>query len=145
VEPGIKGGNFTLSPSVEASNFQHKGEVLNSLEAGAKWSNTPGTVRLNATVYHYIYKNYQAFALINNIPQVVNSDATATGAELEAFLRPAPHFNVNLGATWETSKVDQVRTTGSQYLSVLVPGAPPRTIASIRARAITCALIRKSR
>jgi iron complex outermembrane receptor protein len=119
--------------------------VLNSLEAGAKWSNTPGTVRLNATVYHYIYKNYQAFALINNIPQVVNSDATATGAELEAFLRPAPHFNVNLGATWETSKVDQVRTTGSQYLSVLVPGAPPRTIASIRARAITCALIRKSR
>lgn len=121
---GIKGGNFTLSPSVEASNFQHKGEVLNSLEAGAKWSNTPGTVRLNATVYHYIYKNYQAFALINNIPQVVNSDATATGAELEAFLRPAPHFNVNLGATWETSKVDQVRTTGSQYLSVLVPGAP---------------------
>jgi iron complex outermembrane receptor protein len=38
---GIKGGNFTLSPSVEASNFQHKGEVLNSLEAGAKWSNTP--------------------------------------------------------------------------------------------------------
>jgi iron complex outermembrane recepter protein len=122
---GIKGGNFTLNPSVQASNFQHKGEVLNSLEAGAKWSNDAKTLRLNATVYHYIYKNYQAFALIDNIPQVVNSNATATGAELEAFLRPAPHFNVNLGATWETSKVDQVQTTGSEYLSVLVPGSTP--------------------
>ncbi|WP_245654120.1 TonB-dependent receptor [Novosphingobium rosa] len=122
---GIKGGNFTLNPSVQASNFQHKGEVLNALEAGAKWSNDTKTVRVNATVYHYIYNNYQAFALINNIPQVVNSNATATGAELETFLRPAPHFNINLGATWETSKVNNVQTTGTEYLSVLVPGSTP--------------------
>jgi iron complex outermembrane receptor protein len=30
---------------------------------------------------------------------------------------------VNLGATWETSKVKSVATAGSEYLSVLVPGA----------------------
>ena len=120
---GIKGGNFNLSPSVTADNFQNRGEVLNALEAGVKWQNPEHTVRLNGTVYHYIYKNYQAFALIDNVPQVVNSDATATGAEIEAYVRPLPHFNINMGATWETSKVDNVQTTGSEYLSVLVPGA----------------------
>jgi iron complex outermembrane receptor protein len=121
---GIKGGNFSLSPSVNAANFQHLGETLNAIEAGVKWSNAARTIRFSGTAYHYIYKNYQAFALIDDIPQVVNSNATATGAELEAFLTPAKHFNVNLGATWETSKVDSVETTGSEYLSVLVPGSP---------------------
>lgn len=121
---GIKGGNFTLSPVVDAANFQHRGETLNSFELGAKWANADKTVRLAATAYHYIYDNYQAFAIINFVPQVRNSDARATGMEIEAFLRPAPHFNVNLGATWETSKVDFVSTAGTAVLNVLVPGAP---------------------
>jgi iron complex outermembrane recepter protein len=119
---GIKGGNFTLNPNVTPQNFQHKGEVLNALEAGAKWANDSKTIRANATVYHYIYKNYQVFALLGGTPQVGNSDATATGAELETFLTPAPHFNVNLGATWETSKVDSVKTVGSETFAA-VPGA----------------------
>lgn len=121
---GIKGGNFTLSPVVDVANFQHGGETLNSFELGAKWANADKTVRLAATAYHYIYDNYQAFAIINFVPQVRNSDARATGVEIEAFLRPAPHFNVNLGATWETSKVDFVSTAGTAVLGVLVPGAP---------------------
>ncbi|WP_292959952.1 TonB-dependent receptor [Novosphingobium sp. UBA1939] len=120
---GIKGGNFTLSPAIDASTFQHKAETLNAFEGGIKWSNDSKTIRANATVFHYSYKNYQAFALIANVPQVRNSDATATGAEFEAWIRPVPHFNVNLGATWETSKVKSVATAGSEYLSVLVPGA----------------------
>lgn len=120
---GIKGGNFTLSPVVDAANFQHGGETLNSFELGAKWANADKSVRLSATAWHYIYEDYQAFAIINFVPQVRNSDATATGVEVEAFLRPAPHFNVNLGATWETSEVDFVSTAGTAVLNVLVPGA----------------------
>ena len=109
---------------VNAANFQHRGETLNSFELGAKWANADRTVRLSATAFHYIYNDYQAFAIINFVPQVRNSDAHATGMEIEAFLRPLPHFNVNLGATWETSKVDFVSTAGTAVLGVLVPGAP---------------------
>jgi iron complex outermembrane receptor protein len=120
---GIKGGNFTLNPNVTASTFQHKPETLNSIEVGVKWANPDHTIRANATAYHYIYHDYQTFALIGGVPQVGNSNAHATGAELEMFLQPDKHLNINLGATWETSYVDTVQATGSQYLSVLVPGA----------------------
>ena len=121
---GIKGGNFTLNANIDASDFQHKSETLNSLEAGFKWSDSSHRLRLNGTLYHYMYQNYQTFALISGVPQVGNSNATATGAELEAYLKPTDHLNVNLGATWETSKVDAVQAAGSQYLSVLAPGTP---------------------
>ncbi|MFM2371463.1 MAG: hypothetical protein RIS85_1185 [Pseudomonadota bacterium] len=120
---GIKGGNFTLNGYVTAQTFQHRPETLNSFEAGVKWSNPSRTVRVNATAYHYIYDDYQAFALIGGVPQVGNSDARATGLELETFFQPSDHLNINLGATWEKTRVDTVQTAGSQFLSVLVPGA----------------------
>lgn len=88
-----------------------------------KWANPSRSMRVNATVFHYIYNDYQTFALIGGVPQVGNSNARATGAEIETFFEPNKHINVNLGATWETSKVDSVDAAGSQYLSVLVPGA----------------------
>ncbi|MGC6328573.1 TonB-dependent receptor [Rhizorhabdus sp. FW153] len=120
---GIKGGNFTLNGYVTAQTFQHRPETLNSFEAGVKWSNPSRSLRVNATAYHYIYSDYQAFALIGGVPQVGNSDANATGVELETFFQPSDRFNVNLGATWERTHVDTVQTAGSQFLSVLVPGA----------------------
>ncbi|MFY7837396.1 MAG: TonB-dependent receptor [Novosphingobium sp.] len=120
---GIKGGNFTLNGYVTAQTFQHRPETLNSFEAGVKWSNPSRTLRVNATAYHYIYDDYQAFALIGGVPQVGNSNANATGLELETFFQPSERFNLNLGATWERTHVDTVQTAGSQFLSVLVPGA----------------------
>ncbi|MEJ2456991.1 MAG: hypothetical protein P8Y58_02130 [Novosphingobium sp.] len=81
------------------------------------------TIRANATIYHYIYNDYQTFALIGGVPQVGNSNAHATGAELETFFQPNDHININLGGTWETSHVDEVQAAGSQFLSVQVPGA----------------------
>ncbi len=120
---GIKGGNFTLNANVTAQTFQHRPETLNSFEAGVKWSNPSRSVRINATAYHYIYNDYQAFALISGVPQVGNSDANATGVEIETFFQPSDRFNVNIGATWERSHVNSVETAGSQFLSVLVPGA----------------------
>lgn len=120
---GIKGGNFTLNGYVTAQTFQHRPETLNSFEAGIKWSNPSRSVRVNATAYHYIYNDYQAFALIGGVPQVGNSDANATGLEVETFFQPTEHFNINLGGTWERTHVDTVQTAGSQFLSVLVPGS----------------------
>lgn len=121
---GIKGGNWTLAPTVTADLFQHKPETLHSFELGAKLSTPNQKLRVNGTLFHYIYEDYQAFAMIGGTPQVSNSDALATGAELEVNWEPVRHLNMMLGGTWETSKVKTVRAAGQQIGPELFPGAP---------------------
>jgi len=121
---GIKGGNWTLSADVTPASFRHNPERLNSFEGGVKWASADRKLRLNLTGYHYIYDQYQAFSVLGGLPQVNNSNARATGAELEAFLQPSRHFNANFGATWETTRVDQVQGPGSQFGPEFFAGAP---------------------
>lgn len=123
---GIKGGNWSLSSSIltQPENFRHRPETLNSLEAGFKTSLLGRTLRLNGTVYHYIYDDYQAFSLAGGVPHVYNSNAHATGAELEAFWSPSRNFDAVLGGSWETSSVDSVPATDVQFGPELFPGAP---------------------
>ncbi len=121
---GIKGGNWTLSPNVTADNFRHAPETLNSLETGFKFTSKDRHIRLNGTIYHYLYDDYQAFGLVGGTPQVTNSDATATGGELEFFWNPSPRFNAILGGTYQTSRVKRVAAVGTQFGPELFPGAP---------------------
>ncbi|MWV28672.1 TonB-dependent receptor [Erythrobacter sp. GH3-10] len=121
---GIKGGNWSLSSNINAADFRHDPETLNSFEAGFKTTLLDGDLRLNGTAFHYIYDDYQAFSLAGGVPQVFNSDAHATGAELEAFWSPSPRFDAVFGGTWETSSVDSIPATGVQFGPELFPGAP---------------------
>jgi len=121
---GIKGGNWSLSSNIAPQDFRHRPETLNSLEAGFKTSLFDRTLRLNGTVYHYMYDDYQAFSLAGGVPHVYNSDAHATGAELEAFWSPSSRFDAVFGATWETSEVDSIPATGTQFGPEFFPGAP---------------------
>ncbi|MEN7536710.1 TonB-dependent receptor [Aurantiacibacter flavus] len=121
---GIKGGNWSLGADVTATEIKHGAETLNSFEAGFKSTLANGTLRLNGTLYHYIYDDYQAFALTSAVPFVSNSDAHSTGAELEAFWSPSPRFDAVLGATWQTSSIDEVRGVGEQVGPEFFPGAP---------------------
>lgn len=121
---GIKGGNWTLSPDVSPTNFQHRPETLNSFEGGVKWANQDRSLRANLTAYHYIYDDYQAFSVLGGLPQVSNSDVRATGAELELFWQPTERINVNFGGTWQTNTVDEVLGPQSQFGPEFFPGAP---------------------
>ncbi|MEO5708186.1 MAG: TonB-dependent receptor [Alteraurantiacibacter sp.] len=121
---GIKGGNWSLSSNIVAEDFRHRPETLNSFEAGFKSTLLDGTLRFNGTVFHYIYDDYQAFSLAGGVPQVFNSDAHSTGAELEAFWSPSRSFDAVLGATWQTSSVDNIPATDVQFGPELFPGAP---------------------
>ena len=121
---GIKGGNWTLSPNITPTTFRHGPETLHSFELGIKYTTPNQRLRVNGTAYHYIYNNYQAFAVFNGTPQVSNSDALATGAELEATWEPIDRFYVRLGSTWETSKVKRILGVGQQIAPELFPGAP---------------------
>jgi iron complex outermembrane receptor protein len=121
---GIKGGNWSLSSSIKPAEFKHRPETLNSFETGFKTSLLDRSLRLNGTLFHYIYDDYQAFSLAGGVPHIYNSDAHSTGAELEAFWSPVPAFDAVLGASWQTSKVDSVPATGIQVGPEFFPGAP---------------------
>ena len=105
---GIKGGNWTVAASVTLSELKHREEILNSYEAGVKTTFADGIARFNATVFYYDYEDYQAFSLTNLTPSVTNSDATASGGELELFLSPGDGWDIILGASFLDSEVDFV-------------------------------------
>jgi len=111
---GIKGGNWTVAASVSVEELKHTEEILNSYEAGVKTTFADGNARFNATVFYYDYEDYQAFSLTNLTPQVTNSDATASGGELELFLTPGQGWDVILGASFLDSEVD--------FVPAVVPG-----------------------
>ena len=112
---GIKGGNWTAAAAVSIEEIQHDEEVLNSFELGVKTTLADGTARLNATAFFYDYEDYQAFSLTGLTPQVTNSDATASGGEVELFWAPGDSWDIVLGAAFLTSEVD------------FVPGVNPGT------------------
>ncbi len=125
---GIKGGNWTLASAVSPERFTHKEEVLNSYEIGVK-SDLSESVRLNATVYYYDYKNYQNFVAIppdsvSPNPQVGNSDVKAVGGEVELFLKPADRWDIGLGLTFENSEVDEVNAGSAPIRNAELPNAP---------------------
>lgn len=121
---GIKGGNWSLSSNIAPQDFRHRPETLNSFEAGFKATLLGRSLRLNGTLFHYIYDDYQAFSLAGGVPHVFNSDARSTGAELEAFWSPSKNFDAVFGATWQTSSVDKIPATDVQFGPELFPGAP---------------------
>jgi len=122
---GIKGGNWSPSPTVTLADFRHKNEVLDSYEVGMKSTIAPGT-RLNVAAFYYNYHDYQAFSLTNLQPQVTNSDATVKGAEIELYSRPLRNVDVALGAAFLDSNVDFVPAVfpGTGTTDAELPQAP---------------------
>ena len=123
---GIKGGNWTAAAAVTIDEIKHKEEVLNSYEVGVKTSIGDGLGFLNATAFYYDYKDYQAFSLTGLTPQVTNSDATASGGEIELFMTPGQGWDVILGAAFINSEVDFVPAVfpGTGTANAEFPQAP---------------------
>jgi iron complex outermembrane recepter protein len=122
---GIKGGNWSPSPTVTLADFRHKREVLDAYEVGMK-STIARNTRLNIGAFYYDYHDYQAFSLTNLQPQVTNSDATVKGAEIELFSRPLRNLDVSLGAALLDSNVDFVPAVfpGTGTRDAELPQAP---------------------
>ena len=121
---GIKGGNWTLSAGVSPANFRHDEEVLYSYELGIKTATADRALRVNATAFVYDYNDYQAFGLIQLAPQVINTDVTSYGGELEVFWSPSRHFDMIVGATYQHSNVAEIRAAAEAFQPELFPGAP---------------------
>lgn len=127
---GIKGGNWSLDPSgaVALTDLKHSEEVLNAYELGWKSDFWNGAARLNAAAFYYDYRDYQAFSLINVVPQVTNSDADATGGEIELTLAPVTGLTVQFGAAFIDSTVDAVPDVFGGTVQAEFPLAPGTSI-----------------
>lgn len=123
---GIKGGSWSLSDSVTPEDFLHDEETLLSYELGYKSTLLDGKARLNASVYHYDYDDYQSFSLLNVQAQITNTDATSYGGEVEFTYAPNEHWNINLGVAVIDSEIDFVPGVrpGSGVTDVNLPQAP---------------------
>ncbi|MDH4042310.1 MAG: TonB-dependent receptor, partial [Gammaproteobacteria bacterium] len=124
---GIKGGNWSIDPLgvvalTDPANLKHHQEVLYSYEVGFKTQND--WARLNADVYYYDYKDYQAFSLLELTPQVTNSDADSWGGELELTVFPTEGLDILLGVAYIDSSVDAVPDPFGGLNEAEFPNAP---------------------
>lgn len=80
---------------VQAYPATFKPELVNSYEIGTKNTLFGGTMQLNATAFHYDYKDYQVAKIINRTSVNENIDATVNGAEFEAIWQPVHGLRLN--------------------------------------------------
>ena len=107
-----------------------KAEFLDSYEAGIKSEFLDHRLQINASAFHYLYKNQQFLvATANFTSSQVNADAKSYGLELEATIRPVNEFDLSAGlgylhAKYQSGNVPDPRT------SVLSPISGNRTVKS---------------
>lgn len=95
---GIKPGGFSTPLSgIPATDFKFNEEKLDALEAGIKSDWLDGTLRVNASAFHYWYNDYQAVQFRNTRVVTGNTDARVSGIDLEAIF--APVRALELGAS----------------------------------------------
>lgn len=90
VTRGQKAGGFNAGAVTffTPEQVEFKGEVLTSYEAGVKAGLFGGSSRVSASVFHYDYKNFQAFYQLGASLVVFNADAAVNGGELEIATQP---------------------------------------------------------
>ena len=126
---GNKAGGFNAGATFlfDASTvFTFDGEVLKSYEGGVKAKLFGGKARLNTSVFHYDYEDFQNFSSqgINLI--VFNTDAKNTGAEIELITNPLEGWEFLLGLSLQDAKQKDVTFAGATR-DMPMPNAPDVT------------------
>ncbi len=107
---GIKVGNWSLSAGVPVEELQHKPETLHAYELGFKKSIPELAMRVNSTAFFYNYNDYQVFSMAGLSPQIDNSDAEVSGAEIEFSWQLNSRSELEVGASYLDSNVEKVNS-----------------------------------
>ena len=118
VSRGVKGGAFNAklpdgTPPLPADEIFYKPETLYSYEAGLKTELLDNRLNLNAAVFYYDYKDYQAFTFENVGGTIKNNDAHAWGAELGVQLAATDRLRLNGALAYTKSTIEDVVTTSA--------------------------------
>jgi iron complex outermembrane receptor protein len=115
---GAIDGSPLLGPST-TENLPYAPENLLAYEAGFKQV-LRGVLRVNAALFYYDYKNFQAFTFAGFVQQIGNLPATVKGAELEIVASPSDYLDITFGASALDSNVEGV--------TAAVAGSNPRQV-----------------
>jgi iron complex outermembrane recepter protein len=127
---GAKGGGWSAPTSgpVDPETLPYAMERLTNIEAGFKSTFWDGRARLNGSVFHYDYKNYQGFFLDVATQVVENIDAKVKGGELEFSVIPVHGLNLQLGVSHLESMAPHVPTPSGDFVPAEMPQAPHWTL-----------------
>lgn len=126
VNRGTKSGGFgtqAFTP-IDPTTLPFNSEKLTSYEAGAKLTLFDRTTSLNASVFHYDYKDYQAFSIVALSQFIGNNPARVTGLEFELVTRPVRGLTVQLFGTYLDTKVKGIVLPGGRVTDRVLPQAP---------------------
>ncbi|MGV3480154.1 MAG: TonB-dependent receptor [Sphingobium sp.] len=112
---GFKSGGFNFSSVNPAQGFDP--ETLWSYEAGAKLDLFDRLLRINASVFHYAYKDLQVQSFLTpGVIDITNAaDARVNGVEIESELRPTSWLQIGANLAY----LDAVY---KNYTNALKPG-----------------------
>ena len=126
VNRGAKGGGWSAPSSgfVDPSVLPYAQEKLTSYEAGIKSTFWDGAARLNASLFHYDYKDYQGFFLDVATQVVENVNAKVNGGEVEFAVVPVHGLNLQLGVSELDTSAENVPTPSGIRVTAQLPQAP---------------------
>jgi iron complex outermembrane receptor protein len=115
---GFKSGGFNFSSANPLQGFAP--ETLWSYEGGAKFDLFDRLLRLNATYFHYDYKDLQVQSFLSpGVIDITNAaDAKVDGVEFEGQLRPASWAQLGGNLAYLDARY-------ANYTSALAPGNIP--------------------
>ena len=84
-------------------------EIVDAFELGSKNTFANGALQLNLTAFYYKYSGLQLSRIVARTSLNDNVNANIYGFEAEAFVRPSPNTQVNLGFSYLKTEVTDDR------------------------------------
>jgi len=130
VNRGTKSGGFGVQAftPIDPTTLPYDQEVLTNYEAGFKLTLLDRKVTFNGAVFHYDYKDYQAFMLQGQSQIVANVPARVTGVETELVLRPVRGLMLSGFLTYLDTKVKGITLPSGRVADREMPQAPKWSI-----------------
>jgi iron complex outermembrane recepter protein len=130
VNRGVKAGAYNgklydFTPNYPANRIPYKAEVLWNYEGGIKY--TGGKFSTSASVYHYDYKDFQAFLFTDLNGVVSNADAKIDGIDADFSFKATKDLLVRVGGSVFTGGIKHFAVTPGIFRNVELPYAPKQS------------------
>jgi iron complex outermembrane recepter protein len=116
VNRGVKAGSFNAplagNPAITDAQLAYEPEALYAYEVGMKSELFDHRARVNTAVYYYDYRNYQASLFLGLAQRILNAKASVRGAEVSVVTSPIQGLDLQLGAAYVDTNVDNVDVNG---------------------------------
>ncbi|HKX77881.1 MAG TPA: TonB-dependent receptor [Novosphingobium sp.] len=133
VNRGVKGGSYNApladgSPPLAPSQIPYGAETLYNYESGFKFGDR--LFSLNASVYYYDYKNYQAFLFKSISGFVQNVDAKTYGLDVDAAVQLTDSLRATLGGSYAHASIKNFEIAPGVFKTVRPTYAPRKQLSA---------------